>query len=61
MPSNLPEGFHRIYLRISAVISTLGYLPLWGNSKFYFRVKSLPGVYPKPPYGLILDSTVGCK
>jgi len=36
----------------------LGSLPLWGNSKFYFRVKSLPGVSPKPVFGLIVDSTV---
>ena len=39
-------------------IFALGSVPLWGNSKFYLRVKSLPGVSEKPPYGLILDSTV---
>jgi len=39
-------------------IFALGSLFLWGNSKFYLRVKSLPGVFPKPPFGLILDSTV---
>ena len=39
-------------------IFTLGSLPLWGNSKFYLRIKSLPWVSPKPPFGLILDSTV---
>jgi len=38
-------------------IFTLGSLPLWGNSKFYLRGKSLPGVSPKPLFGLILDST----
>jgi len=32
------------------VISALGYLPVWGNSKFYLRVKSLPGVNPKFPF-----------
>jgi len=26
------------------VISALGYLPLWGSSKFYLRVRSLPGI-----------------
>jgi len=40
-----------------AVISALGYLPLWGNSRFHIRVRSLPGVSPKPPFGLILGST----
>jgi len=38
-------------------ISALGSLPLWGNSKFYLRVRSLPGVNPKPPFSPILDST----
>jgi len=41
-------------------ISALGSLPLWGNSKFHFRVRSvpsLPGVDPKPPLSPILDST----
>ena len=52
----------RIYRRdftefFSGVISALGYLPLWGNSRFCLRVRSLPGVSPKPPFGLILDST----
>jgi len=39
----------------------LGSLPLLGNSKFYFRVKSLPGVSPKHPFIPILDSTEGIK
>ena len=39
------------------VISALGYLPLWGNSKLYLRVRSLPGVHPKLPFSHILDST----
>jgi len=38
-------------------MSVLGSLPLWGNSEFYVRVRSLPGVNPKPPFSLILDST----
>ena len=42
---------------ISAVISALGYLPLWGNSKFEFRVMGLPGVTVKPLFGPNLDST----
>jgi len=44
---------------IREVISALGYLPLWGTSKFYLRVRSLPGVNPKPPFSPILDSTDG--
>jgi len=52
----------RIYRRgftefISGVISALGYLTRWGNSKFYLRLRSLPEVSPKLPFGLILDST----
>jgi len=35
---------------IRELIPALGYLPLWGNSKFYFRVRSLPGVNPTPPF-----------
>jgi len=42
---------------ISGVISALGYVPLWGNSKFYWRVRSLPGVNAKPLFGPNLDST----
>jgi len=41
-------------------ISALGPLPLWGNSKFYFRVRSLLKVNPNPPFDPIPDSTV-CK
>jgi len=36
-------------------VSALGSLPL---STFYLRVRSLPGVNPKPPSSPILDSTV---
>ena len=38
-------------------ISALGSLPLRGNSKFHLKVRSLPGVNPKPPFSPILDST----
>jgi len=68
LESNLATNRHtrRIYRRgftefISRVISALGYLPLWGNSKLYIRVRSLPGVSPKPAFGLILDSTSRCR
>ena len=33
-------------------ISALGSLPLWGNSEFCSRIKSLPGVDPNPPSAL---------
>ena len=36
-------------------ISALGSLLLWGNSTFYSRVGSLPGVNPNPPSSPILD------
>jgi len=39
------------------VITALGYLPLWGSSKFYFRVRRLPGINPKTPFSPIMDST----
>jgi len=48
------RGFTEI---ISAVISALGYLPLWDNSEFYLRVRSLPGVIVKPLFGPSLYST----
>jgi len=54
LPSNLPKGFPDFSRE---GIFVLGSLRLWGNSKFYLGVKSLPGVSPKPPFGLILDST----
>jgi len=38
-------------------IFALGSLPLWGNSQFDFKVRSLSGVTPKPPFSPILDST----
>ena len=38
-------------------IFALDSLPLWGNSKLYLRVKSLPWVSPKSLFGLFLDST----
>jgi len=53
-PSNLPKGFHIFY---PGGKFALGSLPLSGNSKFYLSVKSLPGVSPISPFGLILDST----
>jgi len=40
------------------IIIALGYLPLWGNSKFYIRVRGLPAVNPKPSFSYIMDSTV---
>ena len=39
-------------------IFALGSLPLWGNSKIYLRVRSLPGINPRPPFSPILDSTL---
>jgi len=39
------------------VISALGYAQIGGNGYVYLRVKSLPGVSPELPFGLILDST----
>jgi len=38
-------------------IFALGSLPLWGNSKFYLGVRSVPGVSAEPPFSPILDST----
>jgi len=60
--SNVNSPYRRTYRRgfadfIQAEILALGSLSLWGNSKFYLRVTSLPGVSPKSPFGLILDST----
>ena len=40
-------------------ISAPGSLPLRGNSQFYLRLRSLPGVNPKPLFGPNLDSTEG--
>ena len=57
LPSNLPRGGFTEF--ISAVISALGYLPLWGNSKLQFRVQNLPRVPLKLLFGPNLDST-GC-
>jgi len=45
-PSNLWRGFHR---KCSSVIFALGCRASWGKIQFYVRVKSLPGVNPKPP------------
>jgi len=38
-------------------ISALGSRAVWPKTQFYFRVKSLPGDDPKPPFNPILDPT----
>ena len=53
-PSNLPRGFTEF---TREVISAPGYLPLWGNSKFYLRVRSLPGLTRNPPFSPVLETT----
>jgi len=50
---NLPGGLTEL---ARERISALPPLSLWGNTKFYLRVRSIPGVNPKPPVSPILDS-----
>jgi len=39
-------------------IHAMGSLPLWGNSKFYLRVRSVPGVITRnPPFGVTVSLT----
>ena len=49
-------GFHRIYPEGNSCAGLPP--PLWGNSTFYLRARSLPGVDPNPFFSPILDSTV---
>ena len=56
--SNLPKRFQRFGILRNFCAGVRTYL---GQGLGLLRVKSLPGVYPKPPFVLILDSTVSCR